>query len=361
MSIGRAKRILDQCEDVDTVIIINGREPFLDTTFWYAAQLNEGLFESCIAVVKKDGVQLLVSSMEESTARRGKAEVSVYNSSKERDELLRSAIANKERVGLNFPYITLSNAEHLRSLNEELRFHDANGAIEKARSIKDEYELEAIQEACNAASRTAESIPEFVEVGMSEMQLAMAIDARLREEGSEANAFKTIVAFGDNAAHPHHSPGERKLEEGMVLLCDFGAKVRLYCSDLTRTLFLGKPEDDVAKAYAAVAEAQQRGIEAMTPGVPASKPDEIARRVLSAAGLEDRFIHSFGHEIGMSVHEGGVMSQLSNMVLREGMVFSAEPGVYFPGKFGIRVEDTVLMTERGAVRLTKFDRSMKVI
>ncbi len=358
---GRSQRILADAEDVDAIIISNSREPFLDPNFWYVTGAMGGLFESSLVVLKEGRVDAIVSEMEAGSARDGGASVHVYKTAQEKDELTIRCLGDSERIGLNYDSITLHSAEKLRQLLKDVEFKDVAESIKRCRSIKDRGEIDNIRRAAAIASKVAEELPAIICRGMTEQQVAARIDSLLRERGSEGEPFATIVAFGDNAAHPHHRPGHRVLGDGMTVLCDFGAIYGRYCSDLTRTMFCGNPDDDFVKAYDAVVEAQDAGVRVMVAGAKACEPDRAAREVIDAAGHKGRFIHSFGHEIGLSVHEGGVMSQRAHHVLLEGMVMSAEPGIYVPGRFGIRVEDTVHIKADGAERLTGFDRALTVI
>ncbi len=360
MSGGRAERILELSE-ADAVVIMNSREPFLDPSFWYVSQVSGGLFESCAAVLRPGGTELIVSSMEAEEAEGASGTLRIYSNSEELDDLLHDALDGTSVIGVNYSRITLAGAERLRKAAGGAELKDAGKAIDAVRSIKDEDELERIGRACEIASRVAEELPAIIRRGMSEQQAAAEIDSLLRKEGSEGTPFNTIVAFGQNAAKPHHSPGPKILEDGMAVLCDFGASYRRYCSDLTRTMFAGEPREEERRAYEAVAMAQEQGVLAMNPGERASEPDRIARGIIDAAGFAGRFIHSFGHELGLSVHEGGVMSARSQHLLQEGMVSSAEPGIYIPGSFGVRIEDTVHIGPEGPRRLTSFDRSLTIL
>lgn len=343
------------------MVIVNSREPFLDPNFWYVTGAMGGLFESSIAVLRGGAVKAIVSKMEEESARRGRATVKVYDRGRGKDDLVREALDGVETIGLNYEGVTHADVVHLQEVLRDVRFKDVGSSLARCRSIKDSEEIKLISQACAISSKVAEELPELVERGMTEQRLAARIDSMLREEGSEGPPFETIVAFGDNAAHPHHRPGDRRLKDGMVVLCDFGATYRRYCSDMTRTLFCGPPRERERSAYTAVQEAQEKAITSMCAGVEANEPDRVAREIIGSAGFEGKFIHSLGHEIGLSVHEGGVMSPRSNHTLVKDMVMSAEPGIYLPGRFGIRIEDTVRITADGGRRMTDSDRSLRVV
>jgi Xaa-Pro dipeptidase len=183
----------------------------------------------------------------------------------------------------------------------------------------------------------------------------------MRELGGTGNAFDTISAFGPNSSRPHHSPTDSKLKKGDAALFDFGTKYDRYCSDMTRTVFFSKPPKIMQRAYEVVLEAQTAGIEKYKGGMPARDADLAAREVIENTEFKGKFIHSFGHGIGMEVHQGISVSPRSEHILKEGNIVSAEPGIYIPGVGGIRIEDTCLITKDGCERLTDFDRSFTVI
>ena len=160
---------------------------------------------------------------------------------------------------------------------------------------------------------------------------------------------------------PHHSPGDRRLREGDVALFDFGTKYERYCSDLTRTVFFGEPDDELRRAYEVVMRAQEAGFAEYRDGAPAAAADRAARDIIDGSEFAGRFIHTFGHGIGMDVHQDISVYHGSEQTLRSGNVVSAEPGIYLPGKGGIRIEDTCLVTADGAERLTGFPRGITVV
>jgi len=183
----------------------------------------------------------------------------------------------------------------------------------------------------------------------------------MRSLGADGNAFETIAAFGRNSAEPHYRPGGRKLRKGDVALFDFGCKCDMYCSDLTRAVFFGEPDEKLKRAYETVAEAKAAGMALMADGVPVKKVDRAARKIIDRSEFKDLFTHSFGHGIGMNAHEAVTVSKLSDDILKENMVVTAEPGVYIPRLGGIRIEDTVLVKKDGCEPLTKFDQRVTVI
>jgi D-alanyl-D-alanine dipeptidase len=180
------------------------------------------------------------------------------------------------------------------------------------------------------------------------------------QEGCDAAAFG-IVASGPNAASPHHHPGERVISEGDSVVVDFGGTVDGYCSDTTRTFHVGPPSAEYVEVYEVVKAAQQAGVDAVRPGVAAQDVDAVARRVIDDAGYGKWFIHRLGHGIGLDVHEDPYLVNGNEQVLEPGMTFSVEPGIYLPGKLGVRIEDIVHCTPDGADRLNASSRELHIV
>jgi Xaa-Pro aminopeptidase len=234
--------------------------------------------------------------------------------------------------------------------------------VERLRRRKDEYELSMLRESARLLSAVATDVFDEVKRGRTERDVAQAIDRRLIAAGFERPAFDTIVASGPNAALPHAHPGERKLGENELVVLDFGGVYRSYCSDLTRTVCLGKASDRVRQVYAAVLEAHDQAIRAVGPGRSRFAIDAAARDVLAGRGLGDAFGHGTGHGLGIDIHEDPKVTRRSgdassadaeqDDAVDVGMVFTIEPGAYLPGWGGIRIEDDVLVTEHGVDVLT---------
>ncbi len=241
------------------------------------------------------------------------------------------------------------------------KWKSAPGLVEKIRIVKDASERTAIARACSIADRAFASILPAIRPGMTEKQLASALDIAMLSLGAEKPAFDTIVASGPNSAFPHYTPGRRKLRNGDFVVIDFGAFLNGYNSDITRTIHIGKPTSESIRIYNAVADAQQAAFRAIRNGVSAEIPDAAAREVLLLHGLEDYFVHSLGHGIGLEIHEAPRLSPKSPDTLITGMTFSNEPGVYIPGTGGVRIEDTVFLADAGPVNLTKTTKKLIVI
>lgn len=232
------------------------------------------------------------------------------------------------------------------------------GLIEAARVTKDPHELLALEEGGRRLSRVAAEIVQEVRAGRQEREVAMAIDWAIRAAGFERTAFETIVAGGANAALPHARPGERRLDEGDLVVLDFGGVYDSYCVDLTRTVCIGRPSSRARDVHAAVLAAHDRAISVARPGVSTADVDAAARSHLTDVGMGEAFGHGTGHGLGIEVHEAPRVARRRPGLdggddrLRPGMVFTVEPGAYFPGWGGVRIEDDVVVTEDGVRLLT---------
>lgn len=362
MTMTRAERLISNAEGMDAVVIMNDGEPFLDSTFWYLTEQPGGCFESSFAVVRPDGsLDIIISPLEEESAKDGVGNICVYRTAKEREDYLKDALKGCKKVGFNTHSSTYAMVEYVKRIAGDIEAVDAGKAIDSTVSIKDAKEIEATKKACRISSQVAKEIPDYLSEGVSEKEIASRMDNRMRELGGSGNAFDTIAAFGAYSAQPHHMPCDYRLKRGDTALFDFGTKYDRYCSDMTRTVFLGKPADVLERAYEVVKEAQIAGIAEYRDGANANAADLAARKVIDDSEFKGTFIHSFGHGIGMDVHQAISVSSKSEQILHAGNIVSAEPGIYISGVGGIRIEDTVLITENGCEILTDFDHSFTVI
>ncbi len=231
--------------------------------------------------------------------------------------------------------------------------------IAPLRARKSSDEIEALARAAAQADRAMQAAVTACRVGATEMQVAWAAEAAFRQDGAEMVDF-TIVASGPNGAFPHHHAGDRQLQEGDAIVIDIGATLNGYKSDITRMVYLGTPPGEFTRAYAAVLEANQHGTAAVRPGVTAQAVDQATRAVLQFAGYGEYFTHRTGHGIGLEGHEPPWIMQGNDAVLEEGMAFSIEPGVYLVGRYGIRIEDIVVVADSGVRTLTGFDHALVI-
>jgi Xaa-Pro aminopeptidase len=242
----------------------------------------------------------------------------------------------------------------------ETGFTAAGPVMGRLRAVKDQHELDALRRAGRAADETYRQIVELSFQGRSEEDVAHDL-AELLVRNGHARAEFTIVASGPNAASPHHEPGDRTILPRDAVVMDFGGELAGYYSDTTRTVIVVEPPDGFGPAYEAVQEAQAAAVEAVRPGIETQELDRIARSTIEAAGYRDRFIHRTGHGIGLEVHEPPYLVEGDATVLEPGMTFSVEPGVYLDGRFGIRIEDIVAVTDDGAERLNRSTRDLRVV
>jgi Xaa-Pro aminopeptidase len=227
------------------------------------------------------------------------------------------------------------------------------GTVERLRSIKEREELAFIGKAVDLVDTAFEQLRTMIRPGLTEKAIAWEMEKILREHGSDEMPFEIIVASGPNSALPHARPTDRAVSSGEPLLVDVGAKISGYCSDFTRTLFLGQASKPLEKIYDIVLKAQVNAIEGIESGMNAARADGLARTVIEQAGYGDVFGHGLGHGVGLAVHELPMVGPSSSDTLADGMVFTIEPGIYLPGQGGVRIEDTVVM-ENGKVKvLTK--------
>ena len=254
-------------------------------------------------------------------------------------------------------------ALHLLGLQRTLpgtRYAAFTDRMPMLRAVKDANELARLAAAGAAADAAYREIVQVRFAGRRETEVAADLARLLREHGHEQVDF-TVVGSGPNGANPHHEAGERTIQEGDAVVLDFGGLLHGYGSDTTRTVTVGEPSPEVREVHAIVREAQQAAFEAVRPGVPCQEVDRVARGVITEAGYGDRFIHRTGHGIGITTHEPPYMVEGEEQPLVPGMCFSIEPGVYLTGKFGVRIEDIVTVTEGGGRRLNNTDHGIAVV
>ncbi|MCR4622250.1 MAG: aminopeptidase P family protein [Clostridiales bacterium] len=249
----------------------------------------------------------------------------------------------------------------LMEANHEIVPRLGSLAIDRTRMVKTDREIELMRKSSLTNDRALEATVGKIKRGMSETELADIY----RKEGETLNAqgesFDSLICFGSNAAEPHHETGIDRLKDDQAVILDVGLMVEGYCSDMTRTVFFGKPDDEFIKVYDTVKRANAAGRAAVRPGVPLKDVDYAARRVIEEAGYGRYFIHRTGHSIGTEVHEYPDVSATSVEICEKGMTFSVEPGIYLPGKFGVRIEDLVVVSDDGCETLNSLDRELRTI
>lgn len=237
---------------------------------------------------------------------------------------------------------------------------DAEG-IETLRMIKDLEEIAVIGEAIDRTVAVFEQLAAWIRPGISEREITAELVYRLRCAGGEGESFPPIVATGENAACPHHRPTERTLVPGELLKLDFGMRYQGYCSDFTRMLAVASPDRELERIHAIVREAQAAALAMIRPGIRAADVDAAARKVIQAAGYGEFFGHGLGHGLGIEIHEKPSIAPGSSLILVPGMVFTVEPGIYLPGRGGVRIEDVVVVTADACRNLTRAEKSLRRI
>lgn len=269
---------------------------------------------------------------------------------------------NVHTLGIEGEDVTFSG---YRSLQESLtgvkNFRDLQNKLNDARIIKDEVEISKIQKAVDIADMVFEHILPFLKPGAREADIAAEMEYKMKKLGASRPSFETIVASGPRSALPHGVAGMRELKPGDAVVLDFGAVFEGYCSDITRTVFIGKPAEELLKIYNIVLEAQLEALNRAAAGMTGRELDGYARTIIYNAGYEKCFGHGLGHGVGLEIHEKPYVSQRGDDVLRSGMVFTVEPGIYVEGLGGIRIEDTVLLADNGLKILTKSPKDLIVL
>ncbi|HET6169828.1 MAG TPA: Xaa-Pro peptidase family protein [Terracidiphilus sp.] len=264
--------------------------------------------------------------------------------------------AKVRRCGFDATHTTVAVLDTMRkAVSGKLRrgmFVAVSSLVARMREVKDADEIARIRKAAALGCGLFDRMLTFLEPGLTEMAVAAELEHAARLAGAEAMSFETIVASGERSALPHGRASTAKLPRRGFVTLDFGVVLNGYMSDMTRTIHLGKALAGEREVYDSVLEAQEAAVAAVAPGVTAAEVDEAARGVLRRAGLAKYFSHSTGHGVGLEIHEGPRLAAKQSQVLEEGMVITIEPGVYLPGKFGLRIEDMVLVTSKGGEVLT---------
>ncbi len=265
------------------------------------------------------------------------------------------------RVGFEDDQMSVRLLEKLsEKLPEGVAMVPAGGRVEELRRVKDAGELALIEEASKLADEVWGWSVERGLAGRTERDVARAAEARIREQGGDPS-FPAIVAAGPNGALPHAEPGEREIGRGELVVFDMGAQLDGYCSDGTRTFATGDPGEEAIEVYEVVREAQAASLEAIKAGVKGEDVDKVAREVIEKAGHGDRFGHGLGHGVGLEVHEGPRLSPRSDDLLTPGEVVTVEPGIYLPGRLGVRIEDLVVVTEDGLRNLSSLPKALQIV
>lgn len=240
-------------------------------------------------------------------------------------------------------------------------FSLASSIMRTLRMMKTSEEVNLLRKAGALADEAYKALIGTSIKGITEITLAARIEETMRVNGADGVAFETLVASGPHSALPHYRAGQRRTERGDVVVLDYGCRLGGYCSDITRTVVCGEPSEEVRKVYEIVLEAQETAVHGIRPGIEAQMVDRIARGVIEKSGYGASFIHRTGHGIGIDVHEDPYIVEGNQLLLQEGISFSVEPGIYLPGRFGVRIEDIVVVTKNGTERMNRAPRDLQIL
>ena len=265
-----------------------------------------------------------------------------------------------EKLGFEDGYMTVAQYRQLADAFT-CELVPAQGLLGALRAAKDEEEIALMTKAQRISEQALEEILKFLRPGVTEKEVAAKLTHDMLRFGAEKMSFDPIVASGPNGSLPHAVPSDRAIQSGEFVTMDFGCIYGGYCSDMTRTVAVGEPTEEMKKVYAVVLEAQLAGIAAEKAGVTGKSVDAAARRVIEDAGYGEYFGHSFGHSVGLEIHEAPNAGSTCEDVIPLGAAVSAEPGIYLPGKFGVRIEDVTIFTADGCVNLTKAPKDLIIL
>jgi len=346
---------------IDALVLANSVDPHLDQTFFYVFDVPSGLFEGSFAVAHSDGaLDVITSPLEaESAHEAAKGDPHVRVHSVTRDEtgpFVQKLLGSSGTLGLNYWELTHGWFTQLEKMLPKAKWVDVSAAIRKARATKDATEIERLRRAAEIGSAVGRRIPGWLKAGMTELELAAEMEYGMNRLGAGGRSFATIVGFGPHGAEPHFAPGDARLVAGQSIVCDFGAYYRRYASDITRSFHFGPRDDEMKRVHETVEAAQRAALAEVRAGAPGKGVHDAAAKVIDASPWKGRFTHGVGHMIGLAVHDGQYFGPNVEGPLEAGMVLTVEPGIYIPGRGGVRIEDDILVTRDGYEFLTTAPR-----
>lgn len=275
---------------------------------------------------------------------------------------LLGTVEGPRRVGFEADYVSVAQLEELKkAAGEDVVLVPVTGVIEELRVTKDPVSLQRLRDVAALATGCLEQVIAGELRGRTERDVAAELEYLMRKAGAERPSFDTIIASGENSAKPHHGAGDRVIQEGDLLTIDFGAHDRGFNSDMTRTFMIGEPSEQQREIYELVRKAQLAGVAAARPGVTLQDVDKTCRDIIAEGGYGDYFVHSTGHGLGLDVHEAPYAAQTGEGVLAPGMTLTIEPGIYVPGLGGVRIEDSLIITEGAPEIITIMGTDLKVL
>ncbi len=348
------QRIIDNLGELDGVLLTSEANGFYATGF-----AGEGM-----TLVTKNGCWYITDSRYTEAAEKTIAGAVIEEISRERpfSVCINEALEQSGAKVLGFEDAAMTVAEHQRfvpKLHAELA--GASDLLLRLRSQKDETEIDALVAAQRIAERALEQILTEIKPGVTEKEIAARLQYLMLRHGAEKMSFDPIVASGSNGSMPHAVPTEKPIQAGEFVTMDFGCIYHGYCSDMTRTVCVGQPTEEMRRVYDTVLQAQLAGITAAKAGVTGKEIDGAARQVIENAGYGAYFGHSFGHGVGVEIHESPNASPANELPMPVGAVISAEPGIYLPEKFGVRIEDVLILEENGCRDITMARKELLIL
>jgi Xaa-Pro aminopeptidase len=266
-----------------------------------------------------------------------------------------------KKLGFEKSYVSFAQYEEYKINFTNSQLVPVSGIIEDLRLLKDEQEIKILKDAAKIADAAFDHIITYIKPGLTELDVSNELEFFMRKQGAASSSFDIIVASGIRSAFPHGVATNKVIKKGELVTLDFGAYYKGYCSDITRTVAVGKPSSELEKIYQTVLEAQLRGMNGIKPGMTGKEADAITRDYITEQGYGEYFGHSTGHGLGMEVHEGPGLSMKSDTILKPGMVVTVEPGIYISGVGGTRIEDDTVITENGNESLTYSTKELLII
>lgn len=263
-----------------------------------------------------------------------------------------------ENIGFESHSLTVKEYDELAENIKNVKLIKTDGFIEQLRAIKDSHEINLVKSAQNITDKAFHHILDFIKPGVSELDLVAELEFFMKKNGSKSEAFQTILVSGPRTSLPHGTPSERILQSGDLVTIDFGARFSGYCSDMTRTVIIGKPSEIQLSIYNTVLDAQIKAIEYIKPGLTGKDVDGVARNYISKQGFGDYFGHGLGHGVGLEIHEAPRLSPKGESELLPGMIVTVEPGIYIENFGGVRIEDMVVITENGYENMTNSEKRL---
>ena len=266
-----------------------------------------------------------------------------------------------KNVGYEDSELTVAEFESIKKMLPDFNFVAVGEQLAEIKKNKQPYEIECVCKAQAITDKTFSQILDCIKEGMTEKQLSVKLQCLLLQNGGDKNSFDPIVSFGENTSKPHAHPTDRVLKKGDNVLMDFGCIVDGYCSDMTRTVFFGQPDQQIKNIYQMVLEAQQNVLANVKNGMACNQVDEFARQIFRKYGVEDKFTHALGHGLGVDIHEIPSMHPKCDVILQPDMFVTVEPGLYYPGIGGVRIEDLILIEQYSIKNLTTSDKNIIII